>query len=110
MSLPHFTDTQVARMCWLAGKGWSAREIAQDARIHAEAGQVAFMIDRLGLPALRKEGEYTAATVEISTPVRRGLDAAAVARHVSRNQLVEMVITAAVESQMIGALLNDGVS
>lgn len=110
MSLPEFTELQTARIAFLVGCGFSPKEIAADSMITVKPESVAFYIDRLGLPPTPRPGVPRSFRVMLPFDFHSALERAAEARGLTRTALAEKILTEVIAGQLIGAVLDDGVS
>lgn len=109
MSLHTFTELQTARIAYLAGLGFSAKEIALDSAVSASPEQIAFYVDRLGLPALPKPDHPRSFSVTVPFEFVKDLDVAGLLRNLTRAQIAEKILCAVLAEKLINAVLDDGV-
>lgn len=87
-----FTPTQIARCCWLAGRGATAEEIAADPKVGRAASEVAFMLDRMDLPPCARRDAPLHLRVEIGRQLVDELDRMAAMLGFGRVELAELIL------------------
>lgn len=109
MSLPQFTTLQIGRIAFLAGLGDTAEDIAADTLVTARPDQITFLVDRLGLPPLAKQGTPRSFPVSLPVELSLAIERAAAARNMTRGQLAQRILIEVLAAQLVGAVLKDGV-
>ena len=108
--MPEFTPSQQLRMAFLAGRYATAEEIAADRAIGATASAVRFFLDRAGFPPPPSETARANLRLEIQRSLVNALDDAANARRFGRCEMAEKILETVLASQLVGAVMNDGMA
>lgn len=108
--MKQFTETQAAKICWMAGNGYGAKAIAQDVGIDASEYDVRQMIEHLDLPRLsdRLDGQYF--VVFLDRNLWAAMEDSAISRNITRVALANRILETVIASSIIGPVLDDGLA
>ena len=105
-----FTATQQVRIAFLVGRYATAEEIAADHTINATAAEIRFAVDRMDLPAPPHPDAKANLRIELDRSLVAELDRCANARKIGRCDMAERIVAVTLESQMVGAVMDDGLT
>ena len=101
------SEHQLGVICHMAGRGCTADEIAADSRINAESHEIAFLVDRLGLPALPKKGDLRSFIIDLPADIIPVLENASNIRLLLPSELITQVLTIVFGDNIVSAVMDD---
>jgi hypothetical protein len=105
----NYSELQFAIICYMAGRGCSAPEIAMDSRITSDEFEVAFLIDRLGFPPLPKNGDDRSFIIDLPTKLIPVLEKHANKRMVLPSALIIRILNCVLGYDRVAEILEIGV-
>lgn len=104
----NYSELQFAIICYMAGRGCSAPEIANDSRITSDEFEIAFLVDRLGFPALPKSGEQRSFIIDLPAKIIPTLEKASNKRMVLPSALIVRILNCILGYGCVDEILDKG--
>jgi hypothetical protein len=108
-SVGNYSEFQFAIICYMAGRGCSASEIAMDSRITSASHEISYLIDRLGFPALPKNGDHRSFIIDLPARIIPTLEKSANKRMVLPSALIVRILNHVLGFDRVSEILDQGV-
>ena len=104
----NYSELQFAIICYMAGRGCTAPEIANDSRITSDEFEIAFLIDRLGFPSLPKSGDQRSFIIDLPARIIPTLEKDSNKRMVLPSALIVRILNCVLGYDRVAEILDGG--